>query len=651
MLRQSSAPQIFFLLLPFCNVSAGQIVPFGFAIDTLESASLVAPNDFAFLPDGRILIAERDGTIRLKREGIIDVSTVGVVPNVLVNHAVRGLLSIAVRGDKIYTWATRSNSAFVVLARYTLVGPLNAPTGRGLTFDASSEFIVLERVPDNSHLHNGGTLRFGPDNMLYVSIGDDGDCFLGSALTQMGGKILRLDVSNLPANGPIPSTADIMPADNPFADAPNENQRLVLAYGLRNPFSMCIDGPTGDLFIADVGLQTREELNWYPRNLGQPLACRSYGWPWYQGSIPSVACPGVGSDPGGHTYPIDERIWGIEGNAIICSGVTRNQGGANDFGPAYEFNVFHCDFYNGTMTRLTLDTTSNTWSRPPAVLGQVDHDYWGLGFQGAVHFDLGPDGAIYFVQRNMNGIGGTLKRIRGSGPIYNLNFTVGDYQVCSSGAAFGAPITVVVTDINSLPVPGVTVQLSSPDGSAGVSPVPLITDANGEVTTSVSSTGIGLGEVSLQAGAIGALPVNAHLWGRKLEVEYVPGIPTDTITANFYNVSNANPPILPVLLAVTLDSEPVLPSALGDLYVNLGTLSNTTILEDGGGLFGFVNFGPTPPYGSPAWSSFYFAPSGAFAGLTYRFQMLVDDASILVSEIGAAAITIGRTNHVSITFQ
>lgn len=640
-----------FLLVVFASVADAQFVPFGFAIDTIEATELSEPNDMVILPDGRFLIAERDGTIKLKREGILGVSTVGVVPDILLNNPVRGLLSIAVQGDKLYTWSTRISSPFVVLARFTLVGELNDPTGRQLTFDQSSQLIVLERTPDNSHLHNGGTLRFGPDGMLYLSVGDDGDCSLSASLTQMAGMILRLDVSNLPESGPTPTTADITPADNPFATATNENQRLVLANGLRNPFSMCIDPINGDLFIADVGLQTREELNWYPRNLGQPLVGRSYGWPWFQGMIPSVACPGLGTDPGGHTDPIAERVWGVEGNSIICAGVTRNLGGAYDFGPAYEFNVFHSDFYNGTLKRLSYDSTTGTWFSPPAVLGQPDQDYWGLGFQGAMHFDIGPDGAIYFVQRNFSGVGGTLKRIRGSGPIYNLEFTQGNNQVCASGSAFGAPITVRVTDVSTAPVSGVAVQFSSPDGSATADPTPLVTNANGEVTTTSASTGVGLGEVQLQASAVGALPVNGSFWGRKLEMSYVPGATTDTLSVTFYNVSNATPPILPIVFAVSLASEPIIPSVIGDLYVNLVTLTNTLVLEDGGGDFGSVNYGPVLPYGTPAWSSTYLPPSGAFTGQTYRYQMFVYDPSIIVSEQGAAPTAVGRTNHVTVTFQ
>ncbi len=647
MLRASICLTILIALGPM--VSA-QIVPTGFSIENVVSTNLGSPNDFEILPDGRFLIAERTGEIKMKRPSLAGVFTIGTVPNVLFNHDVRGLLSIVVKGDKLYTWASKSNSSFMVLSRFTLTGNLNDPTDTSLSFSPGSEYIVLESVPDNSVFHNGGTVRFGPDGMLYLSAGDDGDCAIGADANLFGGSIMRLDVGNLPASGPTPPLAALVPADNPWANDSNAHKRLIIASGMRNPFSMCIDGPTGDLFIGDVGEQSRDELNHIPRNLGAPMVGHSYGWPWYQGTLASAVCLGAGPDPGGHVFPIDERVYGVDGNTIICAGVTRNVGGTKDFGPSYEFNVFHNAFYAGKMKRLAPGPTPGSWVSPAPVPGQPDPIFWGTGFHGAMHFDLGPDGAIYFLNRGFLTTPPSLRRIAGSGQVYNLVLLDGNDQVCASGETFGRPIKVRVTDMNGIPVPNVELTFTSSDNSASFANIGNITDSQGIVTMPVTSTGMGQGTVSVKVSLLGAISLDLDLFARKLELNYSPGQTTDTLVVDFFNTSNAQVPVLPILLALTLDVEPVYQTIIGDLYVDLITLQNTFVIEDGGGSFGAVNYGPVPPYGTPSWSSVYTAPSGFFGGLTYRFQMFVVDPTVIVSEQGAAGTTIGRTNPVSITY-
>ena len=646
------------LMIVICSVlmvnsTRAQSLPTGFSVDTLVSTGLNAPLDFEILPDGRILIAEKFGAIKLKRPGLGGVTTIGSVPNVQTGSE-RGLLSIVVKGSELYTWASRSTTNNMVLSRFTLVGNLNDPTSTSLSFASSSEYVIVNNAPDLAFNHNGGTIRFGPDGMLYLSIGDDANCADASKNTKMAGVLLRLDVDGLPAFGPVPSVSSLAPADNPYITASNANKQVVIANGLRNPYSMCIDEVTGDLFVADVGQSAREELNWFPRNMGQPIVGKSFGWPWREGFIAYNFCGSAGPNPGGHTAPIDDRLYSSGGRSIICAGVVRNMGGPYDFGPAYEFNVFHNDYYNGTIERLVLNTSTNSWSNAAAVAGQPTTAYWGTGFAAAPHFDLGPDGAIYFVQRASTGAntGGFLKRIRGGGPVYSLAFADGDNQICTSGETFGTDLKVKLTNISTTNVvSGIEVVFSSEDGSASFGPGPFITDVNGEVSVTVTSTGVGDGDVNVEAFAIGAAPIAADLWGRKLEIVYVPGSPDDTMFVDFFNKSNAPAPVLPVLLALTLDVQPIYPTFFGDLHIDLITLQNTFIIEDGGNSFGGANFGPTPPLATPSWSTTYMAPAGIFTGLTYRFQLITYDVSVLSSQVGSAATNLGLSNPVSVTYQ
>ncbi len=143
--------------------------------------------------------------------------------------------------------------------------------------------------------HNGGHLVFGPDGYLYVASGDgsnggdpeDNAQNLASPL----GKILRLDVDGGPG---------AVPADNPFVDDPQARSE-VWALGLRNPWRISFDRETGDLFVADVGQERREEINF---QTAESTGGENYGWRRTEGSL----CfePPSGCDEGSLTAPVLE---------------------------------------------------------------------------------------------------------------------------------------------------------------------------------------------------------------------------------------------------------------------------------------------------------------------------------------------------------
>src|SRR2546427_34666 len=106
--------------------------------------------------------------------------------------------------------------------------------------------------------HNGGWLGFGPDGYLYAATGDGGSAGdpgdRAQNVDSLLGKMLRLDVS-----GP----AYTIPPGNPFAGAtPGRDE--IWAFGLRNPWRPSFDRGTGDLVIADVGQNLREEIDFAP---------------------------------------------------------------------------------------------------------------------------------------------------------------------------------------------------------------------------------------------------------------------------------------------------------------------------------------------------------------------------------------------------
>lgn len=139
------------------------------------------------------------------------------------------------------------------------------------------------RIDHPQFNHNGGELRFGPDNMLYISIGDGGNAddqgpghttLGGNAqdLSNLLGKILRID----PNTGSRTPGYNI-PTDNPFVGRVNARGEI-WAYGFRNPYKMSFDKETGLLYVADVGQNDVEEVDIVFKG-------KNYGWPIKEGSF------------------------------------------------------------------------------------------------------------------------------------------------------------------------------------------------------------------------------------------------------------------------------------------------------------------------------------------------------------------------------
>ncbi len=369
--------------------------PLGF-VDQPQVTGLERPVGFTFLPDGRILIVEQlSGAIRAAENGVV--STLTVVPD-LVAGGEQGLLGIAVdprwpAAPYIYVHFTRAGfPSTICVTRYAL-GDDFERGGGGLSIDPASRFDVLNDIPNDDPIHNGGTLRFGPDRMLYVSIGDDAIACRSQDTTSLNGKILRLDVRNLPdgPGGPA-DKALLAPADNPFASHPDPNARLVWAMGLRNPFRFNIHPTTGEVFVADVGQDEWEELD---------IASTpglNYGWPWREGPWSLGMC-GENADSG-FVEPTQAFDHG-EMSAIISGSVYTRNGGRHQFPPEYDGDFFFSDYGSGNLLRL--ENTAGVWSIAPPVIGQPSSRVWADGLITASDYSIGPDGALWYASNRFEG--------------------------------------------------------------------------------------------------------------------------------------------------------------------------------------------------------------------------------------------------------
>jgi len=188
------------------------------------------------------------------------------VPGVAIDGGERGLLGLAVdlefpQRPYLYLYYDVAAPHHIRIARYTLSGDL-AGTGSGaVSADAASRYDLIDDIPDQTAEHNGGTLRFGIEGVLYASIGEDGTPCAAQDSTSLRGVILRLSTRTLPPGPGSAFRAQITPLDNLFAAAADSNLRLVAALGLRNPFRFQVDPHFGSLVIGDVGDNAREEID------------------------------------------------------------------------------------------------------------------------------------------------------------------------------------------------------------------------------------------------------------------------------------------------------------------------------------------------------------------------------------------------------
>jgi glucose/arabinose dehydrogenase len=247
----------------------------------------------------RVAVKDEEGHARPKPQLFLDVKKL-LVPLGLppLNYDERGLLGLAFHPE------FKTNGLFYTFTSQPVMGRadfstlpsgvapncqsvitewrVKQPGQRGSAVDLSSarELVRIDKPQFN---HNGGALVFGPDHLLYVSLGDGGnadDEGPGHAPAGNGqtlapgnvlGKILRIDpLGRNSANGRYG-----IPPDNPFVGSTGANE--IFAYGFRNPFRMSFDA-SGRLWVGDVGQNDIEEVD-------QVIAGGNYGWRIKEGSF------------------------------------------------------------------------------------------------------------------------------------------------------------------------------------------------------------------------------------------------------------------------------------------------------------------------------------------------------------------------------
>lgn len=232
---------------------------------------------------GRLFVTEQGGRIWIMSEDgerlpqpFLDISErVSPAANEMQTYTERGLLGLAfhpdyeTNGHFFVNYTDRSGTT--IIARY------NVSAANPDLADPASEIILLTQMQPFPN-HNGGWLDFSPiDGYLYISLGDGGSggdpLNTGQSLNTWLGKILRLDVS-----ATTPERPYTVPADNPFVGVDGALPEI-WAFGLRNAWRNSFDRETGDLYIADVGQNQWEEVNFQPAT---STGGENYGWRGYE---------------------------------------------------------------------------------------------------------------------------------------------------------------------------------------------------------------------------------------------------------------------------------------------------------------------------------------------------------------------------------
>lgn len=296
----------------------------------------------------------------------------------------------ATNGELYAYYSVRSDPRRLRVSRFT-ANPPNAAT-----VDPNTEEVLLD-IPDPAPTHNGGMIAFGPDNMLYIGVGDGGGVGDNTGegnnaqnTANLLGDMIRIDVRSAPDAG----LAYRIPPDNPFVaggPAGANTRKEIWAYGFRNPWRWSFDRQTGALLMGDVGQNAIEEVNVVKRG-------GNYGWRIMEGT----ACYNAGTcNQTGLTLPIATYTHDF-GLSIT--------GGFTYYGsrlPELYGRFLYGDYVSGRVWSLTYDPGTDTATAPVEV---ADLSSFQLGA-----FGQDQSGEVYLINLG-NGTIHVLDYLSGPGP-------------------------------------------------------------------------------------------------------------------------------------------------------------------------------------------------------------------------------------------
>lgn len=430
--------QIFIPLISVLTVNTKQAIaapPANFVNETLI-INLNEPTSIAFLPNGKMLILERAGIIHLVENGA---SVVNPTPFLNLSSVTnteqgeRGLTGIAIdphfhSNNYIYLFYTRNSPLRDRVSRFVVQGD---------TANPDTETVIWEDNQPAPLWHHGGSIAFGNDGKLYISLGDGFDSSSVQSLTSYRGKMLRIN-----KDGSIPN-------DNPFYDGAGPNLDAIWALGLRNPFRFQVDPLTGRIYIGDVG-GNNVSYSYEEINLG--VAGANYGWPICEGNerSPNGGACTPPAQPGTYQNPIHSYPHGGYDASVTGGFVYRN----GNFPPPYKDSYFYGDYVRNWIKGLTIDP--NTGLKTGEFNFEPENGSDNGPYGEIVDLKQGPDGAIYYVDIGISwersSRPGTVRRIKYLSTNQPPIIQSVQASVTSGGAPLNVNFSVSATDNENEPL-------------------------------------------------------------------------------------------------------------------------------------------------------------------------------------------------------
>jgi glucose/arabinose dehydrogenase len=452
--------------------------------DTIAFRDLDLPTSVRFAPDGRVFITEKKGVIKVYADLYADAPMLTIDLQTQVNsywdHGLSGLAldpRFPAVPDIYITYthdAPVGGTAPVWHDQCANNLPPGCPTSGRLSrlsltspTTAGPERVLVEDWCQQGVTHSIDDVAFGPDGLLYVSAGEGANHFIvdiGESNVcndpyREGGALRAQDIRT-PAD-PLGYSGTILRVD---PDDPAN--RRVVGYGLRNPYRIAFRPGTEQLWIADVGNGSWEELNWLEDALGESQA--NFGWPCYEGfvresgfdSLNLPLCESLYADPGGgYTPGAAVPYYAYQHNQIVAAGdgcrmdpappqnatsavtgVTFYPGGgAATFPAQYRGALFFADFARGCIWTMAKDAYGNPdpFTISPFVVGGIY----------PVDLQVGPSGDLFYVDI----FNGSVHRVRYRAPVATIQ---------ASATSGNAPLTVNLNGGASTAPSGTTLAYS-----------------------------------------------------------------------------------------------------------------------------------------------------------------------------------------------
>ena len=383
--------------------------------DDLESPVLLTES-----PDntGRLFIVDKPGKIYIVKDGALITTPFLDISSKLVplnpGQDERGLLGLAFHPDfesnhrfYVYYSSPLREEAPPTFNHTSVIAEYTVSAGNADLADTGSEKIILE-VDEPQSNHNGGMIAFGPDDKLYISLGDGGgsnDTGTGHVsdwYTENGGgnaqnidnllgSILRIDV-----DGGDPYS---IPDDNPFVD--EEGLDEIYAYGFRNPYRFCFD-PAGKIIVADAGQELYEEVDLVEKG-------GNYGWNVKEGAhcfdaesnkTPPASCPDEDGYGNAITNPVIEfknvKNFSDGLGNVSVGGFVYQGDNISSLNGMYIFGVLTQDPSQAKGALFAANRSGNLWSYSKLTIKDTTLPYvlgFGQDAEGEVYVLTNGDGA------------------------------------------------------------------------------------------------------------------------------------------------------------------------------------------------------------------------------------------------------------------